>query len=1815
MRNKHTPSLMLAFIFLVSGLFLACDGTPLPEDLQNSEDSPVGQEALPSKSFTVSATVSGSSGGSSNTSNLESGRSIRGSRFSRNPAASRRFSNSSLASARQSQRSAAQTNGGGQGGNGRDLVDLSGNNLFLAGLTEDLQASIIFQAEGDETILGEITLNGDASELDLSGKELGAGQNLIVEVLVNGNSSRSIIPSAFFDDGGRYGFNIIRRPDGNLIIELFIDALPPFSLSDNGSRVVIDTAVDCDHDGTTEAAARYETPDGLVLWDINLDGAFGTPEDACQLFDSNGDGVIDQADSPVSFAIDPNLDGTQSDGETRLLGNNVPEDFINGIHFEAIPAEAIGNGVSNLLLIADIEPAFDGSPIGSVLDLELELTEGTLAGTEGPFFIRNERPILQRTIDPSDVSIQLRSDGSLRIFESLRVPAMETSGILEARLSYQTSSSDTPRSISVEIPLEANLSPILVGVNFIGTQRHHSSSLKAASKEAKVVEGNRVQITGKNFSNDPTQLSITFGGTPAPVLGINDDGSLIDTEVPAGAQSGPISVIQAGIGAQTSEDFIVQGPPLLIAGSSPENNTNDVARDIRLSFTFNRPLDPASLEDGIELHDMSNDLRVIGTSQLSEDGLSLDFITPDLLAATTDYALFLNANLKSIDGVVFDPNLQNAILPEEEALVPTLVFTTGNNLENDTIPPQISSDDQDTFLVQPLNADQPWEVIIRADEALNPSSLLVSSPPTSSDSVRLERDSDGSFIPLKLFSTDEGQTLRAQLQESPLGQESYTLRLSTEVSDLSDNPLTNEFSKSFTIPFYIERLGSISGPPESEVILFGSTFEIGNINVDFNGTPAEIVEESSAEIVVKVPVGATDGPVNVQVGTQSAQAPRDFTVTSGNFEIRRISSGLGAFGVAINALNVAMVSYQNAGEIAFLDLRQELPIDTNPDTPEIDNLQIGGVPTEAILDKLGELGFTTNYGSREQAGESIFVIDFENYTSQASVRVGKRPTRLAVSQDNRFLFVTNFADDTISIINLENLQVEATVPTGDGPNGLTIGPDNRKVYVCNFNEGTLSIIDLATFTNIGAVAVGLHPARVSLSPEGNELFVTNFSSDSISVIDLHTLAIKQTIEGFKGPSAMAFTPDGSRFFVTNRLSNTLQEVVHDSALNDWILGETRVATADTPAGIAISRDGSFALVTSEGSGDVSILRISDPQPVIENLALPQENTAAPGSTTFSCDQRQRLWILGRGLSEDISDLEVSLNGKPVTVIAEGAGRNQLQIEIPEKASSGPIVVTRNIQGKTKISNEFILLVTPKRPKVISTIPGDGAQNVSATTNIIVELNEPLKRSSIFRDDGSIREFQNFPVLRLMRLNENGSQDVMAGTWELSPSGQRLSYLPADGVSFLKDRSNNIYEIVISSHAKDLFGNPVSGSALSLSDADKTTENNVSTGFRSRFQTRDTLGPHLVKALYRDLDQNGVDEGDELELHFNEELFFQLPSFDLLTPQAISLAGGGGSLGTTLLTVPGSTPKRLLATLGANPSLHFGSTPSTLTMIDNILNAVNDYAGNRPLAKVQVPIEVDPSSDSGDNPRLLIAALIDTDTSNSVNLGDELRLIFSKPVLLDAGLNDPTTLIQLSSGDLGASPSFAAREDGNFQSLSITLGNAPNLAGGELISLIGSGSPPLVASETLSDFLGNSAYANEFSEVPVQLGLPGAAQLDETINPQLLDVQGTTPGMSQGDVILVTFTNPVFIKSFGTVNGTLNIQDIFELGVPGDRFGEGARLIQPAFIQVADGSDHGFLRNIAPNQILIELGRDPILTPRGEFGVVLSGANPLHSGRK
>ena len=164
---------------------------------------------------------------------------------------------------------------------------------------------------------------------------------------------------------------------------------------------------------------------------------------------------------------------------------------------------------------------------------------------------------------------------------------------------------------------------------------------------------------------------------------------------------------------------------------------------------------------------------------------------------------------------------------------------------------------------------------------------------------------------------------------------------------------------------------------------------------------------------------------------------------------------------------------------------------------------------------------------------------------------------IALSLDDRLLWVVNPDDDSISVIRTDTNAVLRTLKLRNEPRSVALDANNRFAYVANAADGTVSVIRIfnATFANFRAQVVGFfrtgaEPWNVVVSPNGKRVFVANSAQDTITVINANNLSIVGHVDLRNSicndpdrsrhfqPRGLAVSLDNSKLFVTRFLSFT-----------------------------------------------------------------------------------------------------------------------------------------------------------------------------------------------------------------------------------------------------------------------------------------------------------------------------------------------------------------------------------------------------------------------------------------------------------------------------------------------------------------------------------------------------------------------------------------------------------------------------------------------------------------------------------------------------
>lgn len=134
-----------------------------------------------------------------------------------------------------------------------------------------------------------------------------------------------------------------------------------------------------------------------------------------------------------------------------------------------------------------------------------------------------------------------------------------------------------------------------------------------------------------------------------------------------------------------------------------------------------------------------------------------------------------------------------------------------------------------------------------------------------------------------------------------------------------------------------------------------------------------------------------------------------------------------------------VVGFSADGKQAYVSLSSENKLGIIDTTARrlVRKVPVGPTPIQMVATAGTGLVYVANQGSTPKPADTVSVVDAARGRVVATVRTGKGAHGVAMSQDGRYVFVTNIEAGTLSVIETASRQVVATHTVGAGPNGVT----------------------------------------------------------------------------------------------------------------------------------------------------------------------------------------------------------------------------------------------------------------------------------------------------------------------------------------------------------------------------------------------------------------------------------------------------------------------------------------------------------------------------------------------------------------------------------------------------------------------------------------------------------------------------------------------------------------------------------------------------------------------------------------------------------
>lgn len=123
-----------------------------------------------------------------------------------------------------------------------------------------------------------------------------------------------------------------------------------------------------------------------------------------------------------------------------------------------------------------------------------------------------------------------------------------------------------------------------------------------------------------------------------------------------------------------------------------------------------------------------------------------------------------------------------------------------------------------------------------------------------------------------------------------------------------------------------------------------------------------------------------------------------------------------------------------------------------------------------------------------QRDDQVMAVDVAS-GNFSSIAVGNQPNRMALSKDQRTLYVVNGNSDTVSVIDTSSQTVLETISLsrpgdkykGGNANSAALSPDEKTLYVTLGYENAVAVVDLRSRRVTGRIPTGWYPTSVSVS--------------------------------------------------------------------------------------------------------------------------------------------------------------------------------------------------------------------------------------------------------------------------------------------------------------------------------------------------------------------------------------------------------------------------------------------------------------------------------------------------------------------------------------------------------------------------------------------------------------------------------------------------------------------------------------------------------------------------------------------------------------
>jgi YVTN family beta-propeller protein len=309
---------------------------------------------------------------------------------------------------------------------------------------------------------------------------------------------------------------------------------------------------------------------------------------------------------------------------------------------------------------------------------------------------------------------------------------------------------------------------------------------------------------------------------------------------------------------------------------------------------------------------------------------------------------------------------------------------------------------------------------------------------------------------------------------------------------------------------------------------------------------------------------------------------------------------LAAHGARLRAEERVYVENTDSGDLSVLSVRRlevvaTIPIGTYPD--DVTASHDGRV---VYVNRVQGMGHPLS----KRAGESgeVVAVSTESGAVLWRTKVNGWPQHLALSLDDRRLYVPLYDRMWIDVVDTHKHEVVGRLPAALGSHGMKLSPDGQRLYVGSMFMDVLLVLDLKSGRPVKRIAFKDAVRPFAFTRDEKRLYVQLSRLHGFEVVDLDKGRVVRRVDL---PALPAGTPLPEFFPHTYNhglaLSPDEKYLLAAGSVGNYVCVYTQpglelvktIPVGKDPNWIVFSRDGRRAFVSNRGSDTVSVIAVDE----------------------------------------------------------------------------------------------------------------------------------------------------------------------------------------------------------------------------------------------------------------------------------------------------------------------------------------------------------------------------------------------------------------------------------------------------------------------------------------------------------------------------------------------------------------------------------------------------------------------------------------------